>query len=110
MPGFLFHIKQLVTCPHSGQVQTTSTNTKVLVNGLPVATMTDISIIAGCTLNVSGEPHPCVKVLWTAPATKVFVTGQPVLLASSIAICQSVDQAPQGPPVKLPPQQMVGGI
>ena len=111
MPGFLLHVKQLTQCPHGAQITTTTTNSRVLMNGLAVATMSDVSTVAGCPFTVpTNKPQPCVKVLWTAPSTHVFVNGQPALLVSSVAICQTVEQIPQGPPVRLAPQSRVSGI
>jgi hypothetical protein len=110
MPGFLLHVKQLTQCPHSGQITTTTTNTRVLMNGLAVATMSDVSTVAGCTFTVGQKVQPCIKVVWTGPSTKVFVNGQPVLLASSQATCQPAEQVPQGQPVQLALQQKVSGI
>ena len=37
MPGPLFHVGATAICSHAGQVQTISSNTRVLVNGTPVA-------------------------------------------------------------------------
>lgn len=111
MPGPILHVKQLTQCPHGGTIQTTSTNTRVLISGLPVATMTDVSVIAACSFTLPpGTPHPCVKVVWTAPATKVLINGQPALVASSQALCQAVDQAPQGPAMRVPPGPRVTAL
>ncbi len=111
MPGLLLHVQQLKKCPHGAEITTTTSNTRVLMNGLAVATISDISTIAGCPFTVpTNKPQPCVKVLWTVPATRVFVNGQPALLATSVAICQTVEQIPQGPPVRNTLQQKVSGI
>jgi hypothetical protein len=111
MPGSLLHINQLKKCPHGGEITTVTTNTRVLMNGLAVATLSDVSTVAGCPFTVPGpKPQPCVKVLWTVPSTRIFLNGQPALLASSVAICQTIEQIPQGPPVRVPPQQKVSEI
>src|SRR5262249_46526852 len=110
MAGFLLHVGAAALCPHGGQVSTLSTNARVLVNGQPVATLSDTYPVASCTLTLSGAPHPCVKVQWLAPATRVLVNGQPVILQTSAGLCQSADQTPQGAPIVTTTQVRVSGV
>ncbi len=110
MPGLLFHVGASAMCPHAGQVSTISTNARVLVSGMPIATLADTFLVAGCAFNLSGAPHPCVKVQWLVPATRVLVNGQPVILQTSAGLCQSADQTPQGPPIVMATQPRVTGI
>jgi len=111
MPGFLFHVGATSTCPHGGQVSTISTNSRVLVSGQPVATLADSFLIAGCAFTLpSGKPQPCIKVQWLIPASRVFVSGQPVILQTSSGLCQSPEQIPQGPPNVITTQTRVSGI
>jgi hypothetical protein len=109
MPGPLLHVGASVLCPHAGPGQTVSSNARVLVSGQPVATVSDQTLVAGCVFNVSGAPHPCVKVLWLMPAARVLVSGQPALLQTSVGLCQSADQSPQGPAVVAAVQPRVIG-
>lgn len=109
MPGLLFHVGAAAMCPHAGQVSTISSNTRVLVSGMPVATLADTYLVAGCPLNVAGAPHPCVKVQWLVPAARVAVNGQPAILQTSSGLCQSADQTPQGPPIVVSTQTRVIG-
>jgi len=51
MPGFLVHVGAAIICPHGGQAQIISSNTRVLVGGMPVATMTDVTLVAGCAFH-----------------------------------------------------------
>jgi uncharacterized Zn-binding protein involved in type VI secretion len=100
MPGPLFHVGNTTLCPHGGQAQTISSNSRVLVNGMPVATISDTTLVAGCPFTVpTGKPQPCVKVQWLVPATRVVVNGQPALLQTSTGLCLSPEQIPQGPPM-----------
>ena len=100
MPGMLLHVGATVMCPHGGQVNGTATSTKVTVSGQPVVVQTDTFLVAGCAFTVPpGKPQPCVKVLWMTAALKVTVEGKPVLLSTSSGMCQSAEQAPQGPPI-----------
>jgi hypothetical protein len=99
MAAPLFHVGATAICPHGGQVTVTSSNTRVLVGGTPVATMADTCTVAGCAFTVPpGKPQPCVRVQWLVPAARVLVTGQPALLQTSSGLCLSAEQIPQGPP------------
>ncbi|MEE4279083.1 MAG: hypothetical protein V2I82_11505 [Halieaceae bacterium] len=98
MPGPVYHVGATAICPHGGQVTTISSNARVLVAGMPAATMADVSTVAGCAFQLPGPtPSPCLTVRWLVPATRVTVMGQPVLLQTSANLCQSPAQAPQGP-------------
>jgi len=109
MPGPLVQVGATAICPHGGPVTILSTNTRVLVSGMPVATMSDTFMIAGCVFNISGAPHPCVKVQWLVPAVRVLVNGQPAILQTSTGLCLAADQAPQGPPTIIVTQPRVIG-
>lgn len=110
MPGFLFHVGASAICPHGGQVQVISTNTRVLVNGTPVATMGDQYMVAGCVFTVGPKPQPCIKVQWLVPATRVLINGQPAILQLSTGLCQSAEQIPAGPPTVIATQTRVMGM
>ena len=109
MPGLLYHVGAQAMCPHGGQITTTSANVRVLVSGQPVATVSDVSLIAGCAFNVSSKPQPCIKVQWLGPAMRVLVGGQPALLQTSPGLCMSAEQIPQGPPMVVAGQMRVMG-
>jgi uncharacterized Zn-binding protein involved in type VI secretion len=99
MSDYLVHVDATVNCPHKGHVTIISSNTKVKVSGKVVATFNDTYMVGGCTFSTTATgPHPCVRVQWIKPASKVFVNGQPVILKDSTGLCQSGDQVPQGPP------------
>jgi hypothetical protein len=107
----LVHFQAVANCPHGGMVQIISSNTRVLVNGLPVATLADQFTVVGCAFTVPpAKPQPCVRVQWIAPATRVFVNAQPVILQASSGICLSADSIPAGPPVVTGVQTRVVGI
>jgi uncharacterized Zn-binding protein involved in type VI secretion len=110
MPGPIVHVGAVAMCPHGGQVTIVSTNTRVLVNGMPAATLGDNYVIAGCAFTVPpGKPQPCVRVQWLVPATRVLINGQPAILQASTGLCQSAEQIPQGPPVVTGVQPRVVG-
>ncbi len=110
MPGPLYHVGATAICPHAGQVQTVSSNVRVLVGGMPVATMADTSLIAGCAFTLpGGKPQPCIRVQWIVPAARVLVNGVPALLQTSTGLCLSPEQIPQGPPTVVANQPRVVG-
>lgn len=86
MPGFLLHLGAIVTCAHMGQAQPTAPNPRVLVSGQPVTTLAAPYAVVGCPF-VPVAPSPCITGQWITGATRVFASGQPVLLQSSQAVC-----------------------
>ena len=99
MPGFVLTSATVATCPHGGSVSFVPSQARVLVDSSPALLLSDQAVIAGCPFNVSGAPSPCLTVRWSAPATRVTVTGTPVLLSSSVGLCLNPASAPQGPAV-----------
>lgn len=111
MPGPLLHVGASVNCPHGGMVSGVPSFPKVLLGGQVALTAPDQWLVAGCAFTVPpGKPQPCVKVLWTGPATKVLLGGKPAVLAASTGLCQSPEQAPQGPPIVASSQMKVTGL
>ncbi len=102
MPGPIYHPGVTTTCPHGGQAKTIPATPRALASGLPVATMADQTLVAGCAFNVAGAPSPCVRVNWLTPSLRVRVMNQPVLLQASGTLCVNPAQAPQGPAVIAP--------
>jgi len=98
MPGPVFHTGAVAMCPHGGQVTVISANTRVLVSGMPVATLGDTYLVVGCTF-APGKPQPCVRVQWLVPAVRSLVNGQPPILQTSLGMCFSADGIPNGPPI-----------
>lgn len=107
MPGFLLHVNAAMTCTHGAPTTIVPTQTRVLVSGNPVATMTGLITVAGCPFQIpvgaGTKPQPCVTVKWTMPAARVLVMGQPAALSTgpgpNPGLCQSPEQIPQGPPI-----------
>lgn len=109
MPGPVYHLGAVAICPHGGQVAVVQPSPRVTVSGMPVAVVTDPSLVAGCVFTIGTKPSPCLRVQWLAPATRVTSMGQPVLLQTSSGLCLSPEQAPQGPPTILSTQPRVIG-
>lgn len=113
MPGYLLHVNAAVNCSHAAKANIASTNIRVKVSGMAVATLNDITTVAGCPFQVpigtGTKPQPCVKVQWSTPAMRVKINGQPALLSTSSGLCQSAEQIPQGPPTVVTTQMRVKG-
>ncbi|MFC8681518.1 hypothetical protein ACFT30_08345 [Microbacterium ureisolvens] len=103
MPGYIVQVGAAIQCPHAAQATITPSNQRVKAGGMAVALVSDQTTVTGCPFQVpvgaGTKPQPCIKVMWQAPATRVKVSGQPVLLQSSTGSCLSAEQIPQGPPV-----------
>jgi len=110
----LLHVGAQVSCPHQGQATDASSNLRVRVSGMAVATVADQFTVVGCSFQVpvgaGTKPQPCVRIQWLKPALRVKVNGSPVLLQSSAGVCQSAEQIPQGPPMAAATQVRVRGM
>jgi len=94
MPGPLLTVASTVLCAHGGTASATAPNPRVLIDGQPSVVMSAPWVIAGCPLNVSGSPVPCVTGQWTVAAMRVTSNGQPLVLMDSQAVC-----VPNGTPL-----------
>ena len=99
MSGPAAHVGAAIICMHGGQVTVVPGSPRVLLSGMPAATMADQYPVAGCTFSLPIGPHPCVLVRWLVPATRVLVDGAPMITQGSVGLGVAADQAPQGPPV-----------
>ncbi|HEY0603394.1 MAG TPA: hypothetical protein VGD58_10805 [Herpetosiphonaceae bacterium] len=100
MAGSLLTTQSQMQCPHGGKVQAISSNTKVSAGpGAYVLRMNDTFTIAGCPFQIpapSGTiPSPCVRVQWLVADMRTMA-GQPTLSETSVGLCFSAQQAPQG--------------
>ena len=85
----------LMICPHGGSVSLASSQLRAHA-GSPVLRPSDTFTVMGCPLNVSGAPHPCVRVVWVSFASRMRAGGEFVLTRDSVGMCTAVDGAPQG--------------
>jgi len=87
MPGFLLHQGATVLCMHGGQAMPTAPNPRVKVSGQMVVTQPTVYTVAGCPFVTGSNPQPCLTAQFVTAATRVRVTGVPVLLQDSQAVC-----------------------
>ena len=94
--GQLLNTSSVMMCPHGGTVSVASSNTQAKAGGDFILRPSDTFTIAGCTLNVSGAPHPCVSVQWVVSGLRSKAAGDATLNTDSVGLCVAGDQAPQG--------------
>jgi len=99
MPGPVLHTGAVATCPHAGPLNILAASPRVTVSGMNAAVLTDQGLVTGCAFTVGPKPQPCLTTRWIAGATRVLANGQPLLINPCVAICQSADQIPNGPPI-----------
>ncbi|WP_035354692.1 hypothetical protein [Edaphobacter aggregans] len=85
MAGFLLHQGAVVICAHGGQAMPTTPNPRVLVTGMPTATIAAPWVVAGCPLVPPPIP-PCVTGLWLIGTVRVTSMGQPLVVQTGTAI------------------------
>ncbi len=114
MPIPILTTASTVQCPHGGSVTLTTSNSLSTVAGSPMLLLTDVHTVSGCPFQIpigtGTKPQPCVTVRWTVGAQLTKINGTPVLLQSSIGLCYSAEQIPQGPPVVVNVQQQALGL
>lgn len=85
MAGFLLHQGATVMCLHGGQAMPAVPNARVLVSGMPTATISAPWVVAGCPGVPSAVP-PCVTAQWVTGTMRVTSLGQPLVVQSGSAI------------------------
>ena len=93
MAGLLLDTAAAVMCAHGGSAHPVTPNARVRVNGAPIATSSGTWVVAGCALPPQ-QGGPCLIAQFTTAATRITASGQPVLLADSLAVA-----APTGAPL-----------
>src|ERR1700730_17769955 len=87
MPAPILHVGATVLCAHGGQALPTVPSPRVLVSGMPIATIAAPYAIAGCAFVPPDGNGPCVTGQWIVGATMVLSQGQPVAIMSGVSIC-----------------------
>lgn len=91
MAGNSLTTSSTLQCPHGGTVIIVSTNLRVDAVNAPIATLSDVFVIAGCPLS-----SPCLTVRWLIPDFRVKANGSLTLSRSSLGLCLNAFQTPQG--------------
>ena len=100
----------VILCPHGGTAQLFSSQADLTIDGAPALLLSDQHPVVGCPFTVGTKYQPCVLIRWLVGATINRVRGVPVLLQSSVGLCFSAEQIPQGPPTVVSVQQRSLGV
>ena len=87
MPGPILHVGATVLCAHGGQAIPTVPSPRVMVSGMPIATIAAPYSIAGCAFVPPAGNGPCVTAQWVVGAVQVMSEGQPVAIMTGMATC-----------------------
>jgi hypothetical protein len=87
MPAPILHMGATVLCSHGGQAMPTAPSPRVLVSGMPIATIAAPYAVAGCAFVPPAGNGPCVTAQWVMGAVQVTSEGQPVAIMTGIATC-----------------------
>ncbi len=87
MPAPILHMGATVLCAHGGQALPTVPSARVLVSGMPIATIAAPYSVAGCAFVPPTGNGPCVTAQWLMGAVQVLSEGQPVAIMTGVAMC-----------------------
>ena len=89
-------IASTIMCPHGGQAILLTANARVSAVSAPILLQSDVHMVVGCPFTVGLKYQPCITIEWSAGSTKASINGVPTLTQSSIGLCKSAEQIPQG--------------
>jgi hypothetical protein len=87
MPAPILHMGATVLCAHGGQALPTVPSARVMVSGMPIATIAAPYTVAGCAFVPPAGNGPCVTAQWVMGAVQVVSEGQPVAIMTGMATC-----------------------
>ncbi|HEY3040675.1 MAG TPA: hypothetical protein VGJ66_18195 [Pyrinomonadaceae bacterium] len=96
MPGPILTTSSTITCTHGGQAILLPANFRVSVDGGFALLESGIYLVIGCPFTVGTKYSPCIRIEWTAGASKLKINDSKVLVRSSIGKCINAEGAPQG--------------
>jgi hypothetical protein len=87
-------------CTHGIKATLMPTTGKVLIEGGIAIVDGDQAVVAGCPFTVPpSKPQPCVKIKLSMTASKVKVQNRSVQLYNPADMCETAEQATNGPAV-----------
>lgn len=74
-------------CAHGGQAVPSVPSARVLVAGMPAATIAAPYAVAGCAFVPPAGNGPCVTAQWVVGSVMVTSEGQPLVIMTGSAVC-----------------------
>ena len=74
-------------CSHGGQAMPTAPSPRVMVSGMPVATVAAPYTVACCGFVPPAGNGPCVTGQWVIGALRVMSLGQPLVIMTGVSVC-----------------------
>ncbi len=87
MPAPILHMGATVLCSHAGQAIPTVPSPRVMVAGMPAATIAAPYSVAGCAFVPPAGNGPCVTAQWVVGSVQVTSGGEPLAIMTGTAIC-----------------------
>lgn len=109
MAGTALTTESRIQCAHGGQAVLLTTNVRSIARS-PMLLETDVHLVLGCPFTIGTKYSPCVRIEWSAGATRVNVNGVAVLTRASTGKCMSAESAPQGLALVVSTQQSVSAV
>jgi hypothetical protein len=85
-----------IQCVHGAPAVLTTSNGVTKVQQAHALLESDVHVVTGCPFTIGTKPSPCVRIEWTAGASRVKVQGTKVLTRSSVGKCINAEGAVQG--------------
>ena len=97
MPEILTTLS-MVTCPHGGLANLSTSDHNLFVNASPILVESDIHVImpGTCSLSASSPPSPCVRIVWSNGSNYTTKERIKLLTKSSLGKCYSANGVLQG--------------
>lgn len=99
MAGHMLDATASLKCPHGGKVKIVVVHRLARAGGALLATTKDKFTVIDCPFQIPAVvpiPSPCMTVRWLVPDLLVTAGKAATLSQSSLGICYSAQQAPQG--------------
>lgn len=110
MPSPILTTSSTVMCTHGGSATLQPGTPLVKVQGAQALLESEIHSVAGCPFTIPGKgPQPCTTIRWSLGGMQTKVNQIGVLLQTSIGICYSSEQIPQGTAIVAQAQSVAQG-
>jgi hypothetical protein len=109
MPGNLLTTSSTIMCPHGGQAQLMTANSRISASRSKVLLESDVHIVSGCPFTVGSAPSPCARIEWEMGTSRVSINSTAALVVTSIGQCLNAAGVVQGVSTVVNTQQKASG-